>query len=275
MIDEEKVIQYYLFPHPLKETCKYFHIGENRLKEILNKNNIKPRTCGDMNKKYSYNKDFFINQSANLAYVLGLMGADGCIAQNTNQIYIELQQQDAEILDKIVEKLKLTRPVKYYTTKTGYKNAKIYIEDKWLKNVLITRWGLCPNKTYNIDNFHFPTKLDKKYWKDYIRGYFDGDGCIKDSNQTITFQIDGSNKKILETMKNYLESILDIKMQIEIKQPKENRLTNKDLTIPLYRLYCYGNNARQIFNFIYSSNMELFLNRKYQKFIQYKEKNGI
>lgn len=268
-VDEQAVIDYYFYPHTLKNTLAYFHIGELRLRKIVEKHGLKMRTCGQLNKKYSYDKDFFIKQSSNLAYFLGLMGSDGCIATNSNHIYIELQDSDSEILQDIAHAMNLTRPIKHYTTKRGYKNAKLYIEDKWLKDILVNNWGLCSNKTYDLDNFTFPYNLEEQYWKDYIRGYFDGDGCIKDTGRTITFQIDGSNFNLLNYIKNYLESKLNIKVNILTRKPD-----GYNHIIPLYRLYCYGENARTVFKFIYQNPMDLFLNRKYNKYLLMTQEKG-
>lgn len=131
-VDEKAVVDYYLQPHGLKDTCKKFHIGEPRFKKILAKYGETIRHTGRQ-QTYHWNKEFFIIPSKNLAYFLGLMGSDGCVSKNSNQIYIELQIKDKPLLEKVRKVIKLDRPVKEYCTKRGYNNCKLYIEDKELK----------------------------------------------------------------------------------------------------------------------------------------------
>lgn len=107
--------------------------------------------------------------------------------------------------------------------------------------------------------------LPEKFWKDYIRGYFDGDGSVKYS-KTLTFQIDSTNHSNLLEMQKYLENKLNISLYIAIREAGSGAEGHKH-KIPLYRLYGYGTNAKKIFEFLYSENPELYLKRKYDKYI--------
>lgn len=267
MYDERAIIEFYLHPNGIKTTCKHFHIGEQTLRKILKENGVHMRKPGEHCRIYYWDDSFFYKESHNFAYFLGLMGSDGCIADKKNQIYIELQASDGKLLEQLREKMQLTREIKYYTTARGYKSAKIYLESKELKQYLIDNYGLCPNKTYSPD-FSFPYKLDKQYWRDYIRGYFDGDGSVKMTGHALTFQIDCSNFKLITTIKDYLEKELNVQINITSQYPPTVRKTTNDRTIPLYRLYAYGEKAQKILSFLYENDPELFLERKYQKFVQ-------
>nr|DAF87380.1 MAG TPA: hypothetical protein [Siphoviridae sp. ctnPP24] len=44
------------------------------MRKIVEKHGLKMRTCGQLNKKYSYDKDFFTKQSSNLAYFFRFNG---------------------------------------------------------------------------------------------------------------------------------------------------------------------------------------------------------
>ena len=257
---EQEVIDFYLTPCPIKKTCKHFNISENTLKKILKSNNVHIRRPGEHCKKYSYNEDFFYQQSADLGYVLGLIGSDGCVARDTNQVYIELQLQDKDILEKIRSAIELTRPIKTYITKRGYENVKLYIQDKKLKERLVNVFYLPPNKTYEHQNFLFPfDTLDKEYWKDYIRGYFDGDGCVKKTGYSLTFQIDGTNKKLIQSFQQIIQDELNILCNITV---------NNGPNLPKYRIYAYGKKADKIFKWLYDTKSSLFLARKKDKYLQ-------
>ena len=65
--------------------------------------------------------------------------------------------------------------------------------------------GLYPNKSLTI-TFPNETILPKQYIYDFIRGYFDGDGCImtsETSKHKLQISIIGS-KSFIESLKNFI-----------------------------------------------------------------------
>lgn len=260
---KKEIADYYRKPNPIKKTCKQFGIGENSLYKILDEFNIQKRTREQNGeRRYSIDESFFYNQSSDLAYFLGLLGADGNVAKNTNVVFIELQCSDYLVLEKIRKSMQLERPIKFYETKSGYKNAKLYFENKKLHNKLIESYGLCPNKTYDIEHFVFPN-IDKRYYPDYIRGYFDGDGSIKKTNGSICFQLDSSNEKLLLKIKEILEQETGAILSEQVELPPEKKKSKHDRTIPYYRIMCYGLNAKKVLEYMYYSDDIIYLQRKY------------
>lgn len=259
-IQEKEIIDFYLAPNPIKKTCAKFHIGETKLRKILNENNVHIRRPGEHCRKYEYDKDFFFKQSADLGYVLGLIAADGTIGSNDNRIEIELQEEDKEILEKIKQVIHLTRPIKIYNTQNQYIKSKLWIEDQKIKEQLVNIFHIPPRKTYEHDNFYFPKdSLNSEFWKDYIRGYFDGDGSVKDSNHTITFQIDGTNKRLIEEIRDIIKNFTNIQCQINVLQ---------GINLPKHRIYAYGDNAKIIFNWFYDTQSSLYMKRKKEKYYE-------
>lgn len=245
-----------------KKAGAQFHMNDRMVKRLLEENNIPIKSIQETNvSRYYINEEFFDTQSEDMAYLLGLISSDGCIAGNENCIYIELQASDSDLLEEINKRLENERPVKLYETKRGYKNCKLYFFSKKIKEKL-REYNLVPNKTYS-EEFNFPFSLDKKYWIDYIRGYFDGDGCIKKTGYSITFQIDGLKKEIFETIQNFLLEEYNIETQLSYNI--------KQSGLKLWRLYCYGQNAQAIFEKMYHSDTQLRLNRKYHKYLSYKK----
>ena len=189
-----------------------------------------------------------------MAYILGLLASDGCVHSSKNLIYIELQRNDKELLEKVNKELGNTRPVKDYETTKGYLNSKLWFYSQEAKEQL-KEYHIIPNKTYSND-FKFPETLKEEFYMDYIRGLFDGDGSIKDSNCSPTWQIDSSSKDIVENIQQIL-----LKYNIETKiQEKQSK------NIPLYRIYCYGQEkCQKIYELLYN-NAEIFMIRKKEKF---------
>lgn len=253
----DTIINTYLSGKSQRDSGKKVGVNYKVVQRVLKENEIPIRTQEETRRQYYIDDNFFKTQSSEMAYILGLLGSDGCVAQNKNVIYIELQRQDKEILEKINTILKNERPVQDYITGRGYENSKMYFYSKIAKQDL-AQYHIIPNKTYS-NEYKFPEKLDKKYYADYIRGLFDGDGCVKDSNHCITWQIDTSSKDIAVQLEKYLIS-LGIEAKILVL-PKMN--------INIYRVYCYNQvNCEKIFSLLYNNNTNLFLERKYNKFVE-------
>ncbi len=118
---------------------------------------------------------FFDTWTPNMAYVLGYFAADGHMFQNKNgSSYIAFTSTDKELIISVKEILKVLNKIEIknnftknwktcYVLQIGSK--KIY--DKFLK------FGFTPNKSLTLT---FPDIPDNVL-ADFIRGYFDGDGC--------------------------------------------------------------------------------------------------
>lgn len=253
--EEQIIYNYTVLHYGQKKSGAFIPVSDRIVKRVLQEHNIHIKTIQETNvNKYWINHNYFKTQSEDMGYWLGILGSDGCIASNTNQIYIELQRGDKELLEKLNKTIENERPIKDYETGRGYENSKIYFYSKEIKKDLAI-YNIIPNKTYD-KNYTFPYLLNKQYYKDYIRGLFDGDGCIK-KGTSITFQIDVGRKEIAEEIINYFkENNIDLSIT---ELPKTN--------VILYRIYGYGKaKCQKIYNIIYNTNSDLFLKRKKNKF---------
>lgn len=231
-----------------------FHMNDRMVKQLLLENGIKIKTIQEANQSsYKINHHYFSNQGHNQAYIIGFLGADGNISAKDNRIDLELFPADYEILEKIRKEIELERPIKKYECTDGYEKNKLYFYSAQIKKDLM-EYGLVPRKAYSKE-YKFPYKLKQEYIIDYIRGLFDGDGSVKMTGNSITFQIDSSNKEILINIKKFFQKVYNIDTQIT-ESSKKN--------ITLYRLYCYGEKAKAIYKILYTHD-SLFLKRKYDK----------
>jgi len=234
---------------------KEFNVSESVIKRILLKNNIEIRQIQQTNKrKFLINDDYFDTESPNMAYILGFWAADGNVHSTENRLDLELQEEDAEILEKIRVELNSERPIKYYSCINGNHKSKLYFWSSKIKKKM-AEYGIVPNKTYSED-FHAPYKLNKEYWIDYIRGFFDGDGCVKKTT-SLTFELNSVNKQFLLDIQKFLLEYYNIKLELSVGHARFNQLT-------LYRLYGYGEKAKLIYNILYTPN-SLFLQRKFNR----------
>lgn len=250
--EQQIIYNYTVLKYGQKRAGAFIPVGDSVVKRVLTKHNVHIKSIQETNVNKLYvNHNYFKTQSADMAYWLGILGSDGSVNKSENQIYIELQRKDKELLEKLNTAIENERPVKDYETSKGYENSKLFFYSKEIKKDL-AEYKIIPNKTYSPE-YGFPFKLDKKYYPDYIRGLFDGDGSIKLTNNTVTWQLDSGSFEIITEIKKYLEE-QGIEVQYTVC-PK--------LNMDVYRVYAYGKEkVTKIYNLLYGSDSNLFLQRK-------------
>jgi hypothetical protein len=186
---------------------KVFYKNRDSLYHANKKNVICKKCCGYTN--YT-NLDFFekINNEKK-AYWIGFFYADGNIRSKTNQINVTLKISDyyhLEKLAKIFNKKLNTRKFKdnrEQCKQKFYSSVILNISSKQLKDDLISK-GVIPRKTYNdLDDIfnYIPDNLINHF----VRGYFDGDGCIyttKEKTKNYISFVGG--RKFLEKIQNII-----------------------------------------------------------------------
>lgn len=196
---QEVIINRYSKKESLKSIGLDYNISKNTVKLILEKNNIEIRSAGDTKRKYTLNEYYFdkIN-NAEKAYFLGFLYSDGTINNINGAISISLQMQDKYILERFSDLIGSNKKVKHVYNKTYDKYyAKFSIYSVYMCNSLINL-GVFKNKT-NILQFPTEEQVPKEFLSHFVRGVFDGDGCItiNKKNQK-TFSIIGLKSMMLD-----------------------------------------------------------------------------
>ena len=210
--------------------------------------------------KYKFNEHYFNKiDTPNKAYFLGLIYADGCVYPKKNSCAIKLTKEDDYILEEFKKDIDSQKPLQYTKSKPivgtkyiGKAQSKLELNSKILIDDLISL-GVVQNKSLILK---FPQNIP--FIKDFIRGYFDGDGCIYNSQNRIMLNFVGS-EDFCKGLCNFLESELDIKVT-----PKQDKRGNS--------WYIYVVRIKDVIKFceyIYSDKDCIKLNRKYEKFTKY------
>lgn len=232
---------------------------------ILKQFNITRRLPEYSHRKYTLDDTFFdIIDTEEKAYFLGFLYADGNNNIKNNTITLSLVETDREILEKLSNCIQSNKPLWYANTQKTktLKNTKNQYRLLLCSNKLSTsliKLGCVPNKTH-ILTFPSEEQVPKELQKHFIRGVFDGDGCIyvhyknlKDSS----FSIYG-NRIFLECLQKCLMENCNLK-----KTKLYSRLI--DNTIALR--YSGLKQISRIYTYLYQDST-IFLNRKYEKFNQ-------
>jgi intein-encoded DNA endonuclease-like protein len=196
------------------------------------------------------------------AYWLGFIYADGTISSSPLR-----KKEDDNV--KVQYQFELSLSSKDYTHLCkfakfiNYDIDKIYKDDircrlsvysKHLWNVLNCN-GCTPQKSLTL---RFPKRelFDNVFLiRDFIRGYFDGDGCIGiDNKQYPTFHLLGTSQFLTE-IQNYFGSNLTL----QILHPEKQSITKYIST--------KGSEAKRLCDLLYK-NSTIYLDRKYDKYLE-------
>jgi len=156
------------------------------------------------------NHDFFSEWSPRMAYVLGFFAADGTMTKTKRGgKYIAFHITDKELLEDIrllmESEHKIAVRVRDPRWKLGY---RMQIGSKKLFDDL-TSFGFTPNKSNSLNLPNIP----QEYFGEYVRGYFDGDGCVYYNE--VQFSDRKNKKHVLQVRftcgdRGYLENFLKI-----------------------------------------------------------------
>lgn len=137
---------------------------------------------GKFERKYKVNNNYFKKiDTPEKSYILGFLYADGCnyTSKNGKNNIINFTQlkNSIDILEKIKLQLESDYPILEYIQKENQKTiCKIDIRSKEISDDLI-KLGV-PCKKSLIIEFPNSNIVPKELISHFIRGYFDGDGCV-------------------------------------------------------------------------------------------------
>ena len=137
------------------------------------------------------------------AYWLGLLYADGSVSQNTSHIELTLKIEDKNHVEKFREFTKhKNKVIEKNVMLDGkvFKNARLSFRCKKMKYDLIDK-GCTPQKSLNLT---FPTtdQVPSHLIRHFVRGYFDGDGSMTNTEKTYRMSINGTEQ--------FLHSLCDV-----------------------------------------------------------------
>lgn len=224
--------------------------------------------------KAQINRNFFQTWSPQMAYVLGFIFADGAIedvqkSSRTCYISIITSSKDLNILEQIRNVMNSAH--KFYKRQARiqtHSNGKRYLSkdcfifrigSKLMYNDLL-KLGVTPRKSLTI---LFPN-IPLEYQSFFLRGYFDGDGCIhliKRKYPRLIFT-SGSAK--------FLEGITET-LSLKLGIPEKHIYSQiENSGKPCYRLHYNTKLSRKVLEFMYKDLEKApYLERKHQIYQKY------
>lgn len=219
---------------------------------------------------HHYNLDehvFDVIDSEEKAYWLGFLMADGYNHANKSAICLRLNAVDTEILEKFRAFLKSDAPIYSFKRQTAFSSSEndykeVRVNSVHLSNIL-TELGCVQGKTYTLE---FPDYIPDNLMNHFIRGYFDGDGCISITKRTnrkspnsmiYQFTIAG-RKEFLEKLQSKL---------VENAGVVQNSLKVREDSFAQTIHYGGFNVVLRILNYLYK-DATIYLKRKHDKYLQ-------
>lgn len=207
------------------------------------------------NRKYTLNEKFFDTiDNQYKAYVLGLIWADGTIDDYSLRISLSDKYGDDSLLYKIADILGSNRPL--YTRDNM---VTLDVSSKYMINSL-KEYGLHRNKTYTALP---PLNVMDIWFPHFIRGYFDGDGCINRGRPKLTHSLKyrvcfTRTNEMMQWINNIIRLNCDCQFSIRERWPDRNN-NNVDMQV--------GGNLQclRVLQFLYK-NSNIHLIRKYNKY---------
>lgn len=274
-ISDEQIKEMYLSGYSLRDIS---NIAQNTkgLMALRNKlHSLGIDTSKNM-KKYAYKilklrKKYILDDTVfdsidteEKAYWLGFLYADGYNHKSKNCIALRLQKEDIDVLYKFRNFLKTDSPIYSYRRKTRIKNIeKEYCELCVFSTHLcqtLDNLGCIQAKTYILE---FPSFIPNNLLHHFMRGYFDGDGCISITKRMDRTQNSKNFQFTVAGRKEFIEQYQNILCKtIDITKTKINNFKN-NFAVALH--YSGKNNVIKIMNYLYK-DCTIYMNRKYNKF---------
>lgn len=241
--------------HSVKELSKMTGIGQERIMSILKIKQVKLRPFGSHKNYYNnINHNYFkVINDEHKAYWLGFLYADGYNNEKFYQVEITLKDEDKYILEELKKDCESIYDIKY---KEVNLNGKVFPCNRltlYSKEISqdLKKLG-CMQKKSLIIKFPTEEQVPDNLIHHFMRGYFDGNGCISGNNFMLN-----STKDFLDEYIRRLRNNTDISkagyFSIDGQGHRWSHASKRDL--------------QKIFNYLYK-DATIYLHRKHNKFVK-------
>lgn len=210
------------------------------------------------NRKYFFDTNYFsVIDTEEKAYWLGFLYADGYVSYK-GAIVVDLKESDKEHIEKFKSSINGEKIPLKYNAKT--KSYRICVSSVQMAQDLY-KLGCFQNKSLRL-KFPSEEQVPKELIYHFMRGYFDGDGCITYSKGYVVFHLIGTKDFLDGYEKVFLENNLIINTN--------KRLSGKHYNENTQSVSYASKKALKIFDFLYK-NATIYLDRKYNLYINEKQ----
>lgn len=247
------------------QVSKELEIPRSTVSYLIKKHKL---TVVKTNNRLTINHNFFdVIDSPEKAYIVGYFFADGCLEnKKVKRIRFNSAMGDFEIIEFIKNQLsphtKMTisedkrknLTIKNRVVKTKQKMVSFGVVSENMVKTLMEEYNVSDNKTYSQNEFNFH-KIPSEFYRDLIRGYFDGDGSIHGRIDFVSM-----NHMFLKQIRTIMKDEFGIEFNFKIIEDRNNIG------------YLVSNQIELFYNKMYYDNC-ICLDRKKNKILKYVKRN--
>jgi intein-encoded DNA endonuclease-like protein len=256
----EQIITEYNEGSNILRLSKKYRASQNTIRKIFKENNVafkrRDITCRKTNADFTFFKNI---DTPEKAYWLGFIYADGHC--NKRLLSIRLAAKDIGHLEKFKSALKSDHKITEFSEyKHGfcYEGQKTCLFDVGSKEISsdLKALGISGDKT----TYSRVPQIPELLYPHFIRGYFDGDGCITyKTGKTAKVEI-ASNRYVLQDISDIIYKQTGILFKLVPR--KESKIC---WTIKI----THRQTIREFMEWLYKDKEISYLDRKYEKFLQF------
>jgi len=249
-VDSARIVKLYKSGLTSIQIAGKFGVSKPTILKRLRENKVAMRPNA-YERKYNFNDLSFAKFTKESCYWAGFIAADGWISNGL--IGVELSIKDDEHLKKLCNFID-REPKLWYRERNMFGKIRKYcqmgIRSKIMIRDLENNFNIVPRKSLILKP---PYNVPDELTHHYIRGYFDGDGCLDCNGFSLRFTVISGSKIFLEWIKSEMKSALDI--------GNPNILQRKDTAA--FSLSFSGNKqVPKIRDWLYKDCAQNFLTRK-------------
>jgi hypothetical protein len=263
-LDDNKIVELYNSGLTSIEISEIFKVSKPTILKRLRENDVIMRPNA-WEKKYKFNEDFFSEYTTENCYWAGFIAADGWIGR-TGSIGIEINRIDEKHLIKFCNIIKRD-PILHYRDKIQESGnvshlCSLNLRSETIINNLKNKFYIVPAKSLILKP---PINIPFEFQKHFVRGFFDGDGCItasyakKKKHYNTRFCITAGSYYILDWIKYVMQ-----KQILNIGNPSITKDKRKKNTYGI----TFGGNKQVplIMSWLYENCENNYLDRKFKKY---------
>lgn len=193
--------------------------------------------------------------SENLAYAIGLIATDGYLS--VNGLLVDLTSKDREQLENYSKCLGVKFKIGSKCNSNGDKSLRIQFKNRLFYNFLLSI-GLTNKKSLTMGKL----KIPDKYFFDFLRGCFDGDGCTYSywdprwrSSFMFYLEFSSGSRIFVDWLRRQINKKLIARGHVTVTKKKN----------PNYQLKYAKKEALEIINRMYYNRHVVCLSRKWEK----------
>ena len=221
------------------------------------------------------------------AYILGFIYADGCVTNPSTKdkerqlrLQINIQEEDGYILEKLMNDVANRSPIRIFPPAKQKAGEKPQMSARISSNVIcnnLISYGC--NIRKSVVGMKFPVNISNDLICHFIRGFFDGDGCIYVSKVKNNHVIKSDNKTFDSFTGTLRKRIIFCSIDLEFLKEIDKTIRNKcelkyktsfgervKTNTTHSMIYTSAYDVDVIYNFLYK-DANFYLKRKKEKFI--------